>query len=152
MCAQATLPGWPSPCVYHTSHTVGQTLTVCASHKSHVRRAPTVCASHKSHCRVGPHWVYITQVTCQAGPHCVCITQATLSGGHSLCIRLGRKCKSQKQKETYYFLQDMLSPSKQLCDKGPINGSKTSSPQLLETPHLLYKALCKALPGCLVPP
>lgn len=28
----------------------------------------------------------------------------------SLCIRLGRKCKSQKQKDTYYFLQDMLLP------------------------------------------
>lgn len=33
---------------------------------------------------------------------------------------LGAKWKSQKRKETYYFLQDMLFPSKKLHDKGPI--------------------------------
>lgn len=69
----------------------------------------------------------------------------------SLYIRLERKCKSQKQKKTYYFIHDdMLSPSKQLCDKVPVNGSETSCPVSRETPHPRYRALCKALPGVLV--
>jgi hypothetical protein len=106
---QATLSGWPSLCVHHTSHTVRLALTVCASHKPHCQAGPhcvcitqitlsglpslcvhhtshtvrltlTVCASHKPHFRPILTVCASHKPHCQAGPHCVCFSQATLSG------------------------------------------------------------------------